>query len=63
MKEPTLQTIEDYDTLSGEKRRVVWAVIISGLIIGAIYIGAKVIYSDVEDAIPINDSITKVPLK
>ncbi len=62
-KEPTLKTIEDYNTLSGEKRRVVWAVIISGLIIGTIYVGAKAIYSDVDDTIPINDSITNVPLK
>ncbi|MEA2112235.1 MAG: hypothetical protein U9P71_09345 [Campylobacterota bacterium] len=63
MSEPTLQDIEDYDTLKGEKRRVVWAVIISGLIVGTIYLGAKIIYSDVDDALPIKDSVAKVPLK
>jgi hypothetical protein len=63
MNEPTLNSIEDYNTLSGEKRRVVWAVIISGLIIGTIFIGAKAIYSEVDDAIVVEESIAKVPLR
>ncbi len=63
MSEPTLQEIEDYNTLKGEKRRVVWAVIIAGLVIGSIYVGAKTVFSDVEDSIPINDTITKITTK
>jgi len=36
--EPTLQDIEDYDAKgSVEKRLTVWIVILSGLLIGAIY--------------------------
>lgn len=36
--EPTLQGIEDYDKKgSKEKRLTVWIVILSGLLIGAIY--------------------------
>lgn len=36
--EPTLQGIEDYDKKgSQEKRLTVWIVILSGLLIGAIY--------------------------
>ena len=36
--EPTLNGIEDYDgNESPEKRRIIWIVIISGLIIGAIF--------------------------
>jgi hypothetical protein len=61
--EPTLSAIEDYDTLKGSKKRVVWAVIISGLIIGAIFITAKIVYGGVEDSIPIDQSIGKVPVK
>ncbi|MDD2780709.1 hypothetical protein [Sulfuricurvum sp.] len=61
--EPTLSSIEDYDTLKGSKKRVVWAVIISGLIIGAIFVTAKIIYGGVEDTILVNESIGKVPVK
>ncbi len=63
MSEPTLQEIGDYNTLKGEKRRVVWAVIIAGLVIGSIYVGAKAMFSDVEDSIPTNDTITKITTK
>ena len=36
--EPTLQAIEDYGTKgSAEKRLTVWIVILSGLLVGAIY--------------------------
>jgi len=61
--EPTLSSIEDYDTLKGSKKRVVWAVIISGLIIGAIFVTAKFVYGGVEDSIVVNESIGKVPVK
>ncbi len=63
MSEPTLQDIEDYNTLKGEKRRIVWAVIIAGLVIGSIYVGAKALFSDVEDSIPLDDTITKITTK
>lgn len=61
--EPTLETIEDYNTLAGEKRRVVWAVIIAGLLIGTIYVGAKSYYDSVDDEIPTEQKIANVPLK
>jgi len=63
MSEPTLESISDYDTLKGEKRRVVWAVILAGLIIGVVYVVAFNTYSSVDDSIKIEDSIKKVPLK
>ena len=62
MSEPTLETIEDYNGLSGEKKRIVWAVIISGLIIGGIYVGAKTLYWDVDDEIK-TENVGKFPLK
>ena len=48
--EPTLQAIEDYDAKgSVEKRLTVWIVILSGLLVGAIYgiIAANTSVSDV----------------
>ncbi len=36
--EPTLETIEDYEGKeSAEKRMTIWIVILSGLLIGAVY--------------------------
>ncbi len=61
--EPTLSSIEDYDTLKGSKKRVVWAVIISGLIIGTLFVAAKIYYGSTEDTIVVNESIGKVPVK
>lgn len=61
--EPTLSSIEDYNTLKGSKKKVVWAVIISGLLIGAIFVAAKMIYGSTNDTIMVNESIGKVPVK
>ncbi len=61
--EPTLRSIEDYDTLKGDKKKVVWRVILVGLLLGALYAGAKIYYGDVSDSLPTSDSITKVPLR
>ena len=52
MSEPRLEEIGDYDELKGEKKRIVWMVIIAGLIVGGIYVGAKSIYGTVDDEIP-----------
>jgi len=52
--EPTLENIEDYNTLRGEKKRVVLAVIISGLILGGIYVGASSIYGKPADALDVS---------
>ena len=60
MSEPRLEDIGDYNTLKGEKRRIVWAVIIAGLVIGSIYLAART-YFVPDDMIQINDPITKVP--
>ena len=60
--EPELKDFEDYDTLSGEKKRVVWGVVIIGIIIGIAFFIAGKIYDAKGDAIQIHDDITKVPL-
>jgi len=60
MSEPRLEDMGDYNTLNGEKKRIVWAVVIAGLIIGAIYLAARV-YFVPDDMIMTDDTITKVP--
>jgi len=61
--EPTLSSIEDYDTLKGSKKRIVWSVIISGLILGALFVGAKIYYGEADDSIHVQDAIGKMPVK
>lgn len=61
--EPTLESIEDYNTLKGSKKRVVWTVIIAGLIVGLVLVVAKAYYGSVDDSIPVRDAIGKVPVK
>lgn len=61
--EPTLSTIEDYDTLKGSKKTGVWTVIIIGLLIGAIFVGAKIYYGEADDSIPVQETIGKVPVE
>lgn len=63
MNEPTLERIDDYHTLSGEKRRVFWAVVIACLFIGGIYASAKAIYGTVNDEVPTTQLIGKVPVQ
>ncbi len=60
MSEPRLEDMGDYNTLAGEKRRIVWAVIIAGLIIGTIYYVARALFVP-GDMIQTNDDIVKVP--
>jgi len=57
--EPTLKTIEDYDGKeSKEKTMTIWIVILTGLLIGAIYgiVGSN---SSVSDALSVNSGIIK----
>jgi hypothetical protein len=57
--EPTLEMIEDYDgNESKEKRKTIWIVILSGLLIGAIY-SIISINSSVSDEIKMQTHIIK----
>ena len=60
MGEPRLEDMGDYNTLKGEKRRIFWAVIVAGLIIGTIYLAARS-YFVPNDMIETKDEIVKVP--
>jgi len=61
MSEPELRDISDYDTLKGEKKTIVWTVIVVGLLIGVVFLIASKVYDGSEDSIKVNDSITIVP--
>ena len=61
--EPTLENIEDYNTLKGEKKKIVWAVIIAGLIIGAAYVIASKVFTNEQDNIQVEQSIKSIPVK
>lgn len=61
--EPRLEEIGDYDKLKGEKKRIVWTVIIVGILIGAIYVYVNKNYGDVEGNIKTTDIIKNIPLK
>jgi len=57
--EPTLKTIEDYNgNESKDKRKTIWIVILSGLLIGAIY-GIISANSSVSDEIKTQTNIMK----
>jgi len=60
MSEPRLEEIGDYNTLKGEKKKIVWAVIIAGLIMGSIYVIASNSFGNVNDQIKIKDPIKNV---
>lgn len=63
MSEPTLQSIGDYNGLKGEKKRVVRAVIIAGLIIGSLYvIVANSYVGQPHDALNTKDAVAALPL-
>ena len=56
--EPTLDTLEDYRAKGSiEKRLTVWIVILSGLLIGAIYGIAAATNSTVSDALETQEQI------
>ena len=62
MSEPKLENIEDYNQLKGEKKKVVWAVILAGLIIGVIY-AISYNYYDGDENLAQEKSYQGVPIK
>ncbi len=62
MNEPRLEDIGDYNELKGEKKKVVWIVVLVGLVIGILY---SVAYStfDNDDTLEVKDSIKNMPVR
>ncbi|MEN4052409.1 MULTISPECIES: hypothetical protein [Sulfurimonas] len=59
--EPTLESISDYDTLKGEKKKIVWTVIIVGLLIGVGYTIAAKVYNAKDETIPVKEKFETAP--
>ena len=58
-EEPTLEHIEDYNAPGGvQKRLTVWIVILSGLLVGALYALAQA-HGSVSDMLPVKTDIVK----
>jgi hypothetical protein len=62
MSEPRLEDIGDYNSLKGEKRKVVWAVILAGLLMGIVYSFAYNTY-DEDDRIEVKEQIKVMPVR
>ncbi|MEA3228241.1 MAG: hypothetical protein U9P38_04125 [Campylobacterota bacterium] len=63
MNEPRLEDISDYNLLKGEKKRIVYSVIIAGIFIGVLYLIAYNIFDNKEDNLEINESVKIIPLR
>lgn len=63
MSEPSLDNISDYNTLEGEKRKVVTAVVLSGLIIGIIYVVVYNIYDTPKGSLNVEKTLKHIPMK
>jgi len=63
MSEPRLEDIGDYDTLKGEKKKVVLAVILAGLIMGVIYTIVSSQYDNANDNIVVEETSQKIPMR
>ena len=62
MDEPTLESIEDYDTLKGDKKKVVWSVIIGSIIMGILFFSAYN-YSQKEESTAKERVFKQVPMR
>ncbi len=60
--EPSLENIGDYNGLKGEKKRVVWAVLVAGIIFGSIVGAVNYFYGTPSDSIK-TQKIGKIPLR
>lgn len=63
MSEPRLEDIGDYDTLKGEKKKVIYAVVLAGLTIGLIYSIAYNYYDNSAENLAQEKSYQAVPMK
>jgi len=63
MGEPRVEDIGDYNSLKGEKRKVVFAVIFAGLIMGVIYTITYRVYDNKEDTLKVKGNIDTLPNK
>jgi xanthine/uracil permease len=58
-----IEGIGDYNTLKGEKKKIVRTVIISGLILGTLYGIVANLYDGVDDSIKVENKVGHIPLQ
>lgn len=63
MSEPRLQDIEDYDTLKGDKKKVVWTVIVVGVLMAVLYGFVANYFDGADEAIQVEETIKTIPLQ
>ncbi len=63
MSEPTLEDISDYNNLKGEKKKVVWLIVLAALIMGVIYVVSYNYFGNVSDSLPVEKKIGTVPVQ
>ncbi len=63
MSELRLEDIGDYNTLQGEKKRVLSAVVLAGLTIGIIYSIAYSYYDNSDENLAQDKSYQAIPMK
>jgi len=63
MSEPRLEDMGDYNSLQGEKRKIVLSVILTGIIIGIFYLVAYNVFDNGDDSLNITESVKIIPLK
>ena len=63
MSEPTLEGIEDYNNLRGEKRKIVYSVVIVGILLFIAYSIAYSVFDNADENIKVEKSINKIPMK
>ncbi|EQB40702.1 hypothetical protein M947_00185 [Sulfurimonas hongkongensis] len=62
MSEPRLEDIDDYNGLKGQKKRVVWAIVIVGLVMSVIY-GIVVNLGEREEPLSDDKTYKTVPMR
>jgi len=63
MSEPSLEDMSDYNDLNGEKKKTVSIVIVTGILIGILYVTIDYFYGQVDDNLNVTDSIKTVPYR
>ncbi|MEA1955956.1 MAG: hypothetical protein U9N02_05635 [Campylobacterota bacterium] len=63
MSEPRLEDMGDYNTLEGEKKKVVWGVVVAGLLIGVIYLAVYSTDNNKDDVIEVEKTLKNIPMK
>lgn len=63
MDEPTLESIEDYDTLKGDKKKIFYRVIMGGVVMAVLFFIAYNYYDSAEESTAQEKEFRQVPMR